>query len=130
MRLGELEKQVLNYFWQVDEADAKTVYEHFEPIRGGSLNTIQSTLDRLYKKHLLLRNKSGHAFRYQAAADRKAFIGQLIRQVTEDFTGDDHESLLSAFVSLTAELDESHLDRLEQEIVALREQTAVKEPEE
>ena len=63
MNLGELEKLVLNYFWSVDIADAKEVHTYFERQRGGSLNTIQSTLDRLYKKGLLKRKKESHAYR-------------------------------------------------------------------
>ena len=53
MQLGDLEKMVLQYLWQHKSADVKEVYKHFEKIRGGSLNTYQSTLDRLYKKELL-----------------------------------------------------------------------------
>ena len=51
--LGELEKKVLLYFWRTESADAKRVHSYFRKSRGGSLNTIQSTLDRLYKKELL-----------------------------------------------------------------------------
>ena len=50
MNLGDLEKSVLQYFWEHQEADAKRVHAYFHAQRGGSLNTIQSTLDRLYKK--------------------------------------------------------------------------------
>ena len=123
MRLGELEKLTLNYFWGVETADAKQVYAHFKQQRGGTLNTIQSTLDRLYKKGLLVRKKEGHAFQYSAAASRKSFIGQLIRDVTRDFTGDDEDSLLAAFVSLSTELDESQLEKLDRSIQEYRQET-------
>jgi predicted transcriptional regulator len=122
MRLGELEKLVLNYFWSVDRADAKQVHAYFEEQRGGTLNTIQSTLDRLFKKGLLARTKESHAFQYSSAASRKTFIGQLIRDVTRDFTGDDEDSLLAAFVSLSTELDESQLDKLDRSIQEYRKQ--------
>jgi len=113
MNLGELEKLVLKYFWQIDAADAKQVHAYFEKQRGGSLNTIQSTLDRLFKKGLLKRDKEGHAFRYRAAKQRKAFIGDLIKDVTQDFTLADEDSLLTAFVSLSSELNQQQLEKLE-----------------
>jgi len=47
MQLGELEKQVLQYLWNASEADAKQVHAVLGQSRGNSLNTIQSTLDRL-----------------------------------------------------------------------------------
>lgn len=113
MQLGELEKLVLNYFWSVPSADAKQVHSHFSEQRGGSLNTIQSTLDRLYKKHLLTRQKCGHAFVYSAATTRSAFIGKLVQSVTRDFIEPGEDDLLAAFVSRAAELDESQLSELE-----------------
>lgn len=121
MQLGELEKLVLNHLWSVGNADAKQVYDHFKRTRGGTLNTIQSTLDRLHKKGILRREKQGHAFQYSAAMEKETFLGQLIRNVTQDFS-DDHNHLLAAFVNLSAELDETHLDRLEVLIRNSREQ--------
>lgn len=116
MNLGELEKLVLKYFWRTQAADAKQVYAYFEKERGGTLNTIQSTLDRLFKKGLLTRNKEGRAFHYRAAKQRKAFIGQLIKDVTQDFTLADEDSVLTAFVSLSSELNEAQLDKLDKMI--------------
>lgn len=118
MQLGDLEKLVLNYFWSVAHADAKQVHGHFSEQRGGSLNTIQSTLDRLYKKQLLKREKQGHAFVYSAASSRSAFIGKLVQSVTQDFIQQGDGDLLAAFVSRAAELDESQLSDLEQMISA------------
>ncbi|PCI72966.1 MAG: TrmB family transcriptional regulator [Gammaproteobacteria bacterium] len=127
MNLGELEKLVLKYFWQVKEADAKEVHSYFEKQRGGTLNTIQSTLDRLFKKGLLSRDKQGHAFQYRAAKQRKAFIGQLIKDITQDFTIGDEDSLLTAFVSLSSELNEGQMDVLEKMIQDYRSKVSKEE---
>lgn len=127
MNLGELEKLVLKYFWQTKAADAKEVHAYFEKQRGGTLNTIQSTLDRLFKKGLLSRDKQGHAFQYRAAKQRKAFIGQLIKDITQDFTIGDEDSLLTAFVSLSSELNEGQMDELEKMIQDYRSRVSVKE---
>jgi predicted transcriptional regulator len=127
MNLGELEKLVLNYFWLIDAADAKQVHAYFEKQRGGTLNTIQSTLDRLFKKGLLTRNKESHAFHYRAAKQRKAFIGQLIKDVTQDFTLADEDSVLTAFVSLSSELNEAQLDKLDELIQDYRAKSSKEE---
>tara|TARA_R110000787_G_scaffold7171_3_gene24667 strand:- start:10167 stop:10556 length:390 start_codon:yes stop_codon:yes gene_type:complete len=120
MHLGELEKLVLQYLWETDTADAKQVHAYLRKQRGGSLNTIQSTLDRLFKKALLSREKQGHAFQYRAAVDRNTFMGQLINDITNDFSGSNENSLLAAFASLSYSLDESQLDELERLIDARR----------
>lgn len=117
MRLGDLEKQVLHYLWQMESADAKQVHAHLSKPRGGSLNTIQSTLDRLFKKGLLSREKLGHAFQYRPAVERYAFVGQLIQDVTREFV-DDENGLVAAFTSISSELTEAQLEQLERLIEA------------
>ena len=116
MNLGELEKLVLQHLWDAGELDAKQVFAHFEKIRGGTLNTIQSTLDRLFKKGLLSREKVGHAYLYRTAVSRDAFIGQLISDITSDFSSTKDNPLLAAFASLSSDLDNEQLDELERMI--------------
>lgn len=113
MNLGELEKLVLQHIWDTGEVDAKQVFAHFEKTRGGTLNTIQSTLDRLFKKGLLSREKKGHAYLYKAAINRDAFIGQLINDIASDFGSTKDSPLLAAFASLSSDLDNEQLDELE-----------------
>ncbi|WP_348680400.1 BlaI/MecI/CopY family transcriptional regulator [Alcanivorax profundi] len=124
MQLGELEKQVLQYFWKGRTADAKSVHSHFEKRRGGTLNTIQSTLDRLYKKGLLCREKQGHAFHYQAAMDRQAFIGKLIEGIGEDYSADPGSTLIAAFSTFSEKLSDKQIEALEKLIEARREADA------
>jgi len=116
MQLGELEKLVLQHFWNVKEADAKQVHKVLGLARGNSLNTIQSTLDRLFKKELLKRTKQGHAYCYSARIDREALIAQLISNVTSDFVEDGENSLIAAFSSASAQLNDEQLDTLEKMI--------------
>jgi len=113
MLLGELEKHVLEYLWKNQASDAKQVYSYFEKTRGGSLNTIQSTLERLVKKELLSRVKHGHAYQYHPKVARQELIGQLIKDVTHDFIIEDENSVIAAFSSLSSDLDEQQLDKLE-----------------
>lgn len=127
MVLGELEKQVLNRLWSVGAADAKQIHAALGEKRGCSLNTIQSTLDRLYKKQLLARQKQGHAFLYQARVDREELVARLIRDITSDFVSQSNDSLMAAFVSLSADLGDNELDRLE---IMIREHRSKKQDSE
>ena len=113
MVLGELEKRVLHYLWEAPEADAKQAHGALTKRKGGTLNTIQSTLDRLFKKGLLTRQKQGHAYYYRAKLDRKELIAQLIQDVTSDFISKDEDSLMAAFTSVSAGLDDEKLSQLE-----------------
>jgi predicted transcriptional regulator len=126
MLLGELEKQVLEYLWKNQPADAKQVHNYFEKNRGGSLNTIQSTLERLVKKDLLSRAKNGHAYQYFPKVARQELIGQLIKNVTHDFVTEDENSIIAAFSSISSDLDEKQLDKLEAMIEQQRKKLQIK----
>jgi predicted transcriptional regulator len=120
MVLGELEKLVIQYLWGVPEADAKQVHMAMAKERGGALNTIQSTLDRLYRKGLLSRQKQGHAFQYHAKLGREELLAQLILDVTNDFVSEGESSLIAAFSSVSADLNDAQLNQLEQLIEVQR----------
>jgi predicted transcriptional regulator len=82
-QLGPLEQQLLSALWMrgsatvrelLDAGDVKLAY-----------TTVMTTLDRLYKKHLLNRAAEGRAFRYSPRYTRqeleKAAVGEAIRQL-------------------------------------------------
>ena len=120
MTLGELETQVLNFLWTHGEADAKQVHASLSTANERSLNTVQSTLDRLYKKALLKRVKSGHAFRYWTALTREELIARQIRDVTGNLLEPGQDPRMAAFLSLSSGLSASELDQLESLIDTLR----------
>ena len=113
MQLGELEKLVLQYLWSYKEADAKHVHSRLGKARGCTLNTIQSTLERLYKKGLLSRTKQGHAYNYRTKVDRNSLIATLINDITADFVEEGENSLIAAFSSTSINFNDTQLDELE-----------------
>tara|TARA_Y100001956_G_scaffold65377_1_gene66299 strand:- start:526 stop:909 length:384 start_codon:yes stop_codon:yes gene_type:complete len=114
MQFGDLEKLVLKYLWQTSEADVKQVHRVVSQTRHSSLNTVQSALERLFKKGVLSRRKQGHAYLYQPKVDREGLINKLISNVTSDFIEEGENSLIAAFGSVSASLDDNELDALEQ----------------
>lgn len=121
--LGELETAVLDYLWAVKQADAKTVHRALGPARGISLNTIQSTVERLARKGFLVREKVSHAYVYAPALTREAWTAKVINNVLGETTSD---GVLAAFVDFAARLDEGSLDRLEQMVAERKRQEASK----
>lgn len=113
--LGELEIQVLEYLWSIGEANAKMVHEHCEQTRNNSLNTVQSALERLYRKGLLLRNKHSHSYLYSPTTSREELLGQLINDVVGRFQVDSQSSA-AAIVNAAEQIDDKALDLLEQAI--------------
>lgn len=122
--LGELEIAVLEYVWRAPDVSAKQVHADLGGERGISANTVQSTLERLFRKEILIREKHGHAFQYRARISRENLLAGLINDVLGRF-GSDRSSSLAAFVEAAEHLDEDALNALEQEIKARRSRTLV-----
>lgn len=112
--LGDLETGVMNHIWARSEGDAKTVYTAIGKRRGITLNTIQSTLKRLFEKGLLERDKVSHAHVYRARVSREEFhrglLGEIVGSLMMHGQAD---AVLSAFVALTERAGPEHLARLE-----------------
>lgn len=122
MFLGELEKQVMQYLWSSPNVDAKQVHAALAKQRDSSPNTVQSALERLFKKGLLSREKQGHAYLYRAKIQRDDLIAKLIDSVASDFIHQGENSLVAAFSSVSSDMDEAQLDQLEKLIELQRNQ--------
>ena len=120
--LGELEIAVMEYLWSVESADAKAVYRHLGTLRGISANTIQSTMERLFKKELLQREKVSHAYIYSPAVTREKLMAEMIDNVVGKLSGGSTEAMLSTFVDLADRIEEDTLARLEVLIAERRQQ--------
>jgi len=118
--LGELETAVLEHVWKVGEVDVKETHHAVGRERRITLNTVQSTLERLYRKDILTRERVSHAFRYRARLSREEFRAHAMASVAGDLKGAQAEGVLAAFVDVAARADRSNLRRLEALIATAR----------
>lgn len=118
--LGELEVEVLELLWTADSLSAKQAHAHFREARGIALHTVQSTLERLFRKGLLEREKVSHAYRYRPCVAREQLLGSLIHDVFGRFHSDAASSA-AAMVNAAESLDPDTLAWLEDQIRQRRE---------
>jgi predicted transcriptional regulator len=83
--LGRLEREVMDVVWACD-APAHSVRDVQAQLpRRAAYTTVMTTLDRLFKKGLVLRRREGRAFVYTAARSREemsaTLTGGLLRGV-------------------------------------------------
>ena len=114
------------HLWERGASDVKAVHLAITRIRGNTLNTVQSTMERLYRKGLLSREKVSHAYVYTPSLSREAFGAQVIQDVLRDVLGGTLAPVLAAFVDLTAKTGDAELARLERLIAARRVQGGLK----
>jgi predicted transcriptional regulator len=111
--LGELESAVMEYLWAGGDGEAKAVHKALGERRGITVNTVQSTLKRLYEKALLARDKVSHAHVYRPLVSREEFQRGLLDQLVTELMRGEASAMVSAFVDLTERAGPEHLARLE-----------------
>ncbi len=120
--LGDLEMATLEHLWAQGTADAKDVHRAIGEPRDITLSTIQSTLERLHRKRLVIRGKVSHAYRYAPALSRAEFRARAMAAAAGDLKGADAEGVMAAFVDLVARADKRKLDQLASLVAAARAQ--------
>ena len=98
--LGDLEIAVLEDIWRFGASDAKTVYARVGRSRSITLNTVQSTLERLFRKRILQREKISHAYEYSAKLSRSELIHKMVESTVRRVAGPQPDALLSAFFKM------------------------------
>ncbi len=99
--LGERELDVLEVLWKGGQRSAQDV-QNALPGDAVSLSTVQSTLERLHRKELVGREKSGRAYQYEVRVSRSQLIGGLLRDLAQDVAGGDVAPMLSGFLDYVA----------------------------
>jgi len=118
--LGPLEQRLLEALWQRGDATVRELVEG--SCRELAYTTVMTTLDRLFKKNLLLRQAEGRAFRYTPRFTRAQLhceaAGEELRQSLD---ASPTASLpLSYLVEILSERDAQLLDDLQQLVEARR----------
>lgn len=113
LRLGELELEVVEFLWTHGEANAKTVHDQMKDTRQNTHNTVQSTLERLYKKGILERRKVAHSFLYHCRCSRTDILARKIGDLADELARGETRAMLAAFVEFTARLDGAQIRELE-----------------
>ena len=111
--LGKLERAVMEEVWSRGRVSVAEIHRSFG--ERTAYTTWMTTLDRLYKKGLLQREKEGRAYLYSARVSREQFE----RGVAEDVLGGllernsgGPEPLLACIVDAVSDRDRALLDEL------------------
>jgi len=112
--LGPLEREVLEETWRREEISVRDVFVSFN--QRVAYTTLMTTLDRLYKKGLLSRRKSGRAFLYSPTLTREEFEQGIAEDVIDGLLGRGAhgvEPVLACIVDAVSENDRELLDELD-----------------
>ncbi|MGC2108354.1 MAG: BlaI/MecI/CopY family transcriptional regulator [Candidatus Korobacteraceae bacterium] len=115
--LGPLETSVMEVVWAVGESSVRDVVEKLESDL--AYTTVMTTLDRLFKKGLLNRQKSERAFLYSPRFSSEEWERRRAGDLIAGFLSGPQPSrdlLLSSLVDAVGQHDAMLLDELEEKI--------------
>jgi predicted transcriptional regulator len=115
--LGPLEVQVMEVMWAADEASVRDVVEKLD--RKLAYTTVMTTLDRLFKKGFLDRQKSERAFLYTPRVSHQDWERQRAGDLVAGLLAGSQPSrelLLSSLVDAVGRHDVMLLEQLEEKI--------------
>jgi predicted transcriptional regulator len=115
--LGPLEIAVMEILWERGESNVHEVMEKLN--RPLAYTTVMTTLDRLYKKGLLSRQKSERAFLYSTRQTRLEWEQKRAGEFVAGFLNGPQaagELLISCLVEAVGQKDAALLDELERKI--------------
>jgi predicted transcriptional regulator len=125
VRLGEREREVLEVLWSEGSATVQQVTERLKASL--AYTTVMTTLDRLFKKGLLLREKRDRAFLYRPALTPDALehnrAGAMVRRFFSD-SQVNQDVLLSCLVDAVQSYDAELLSRLEEKVRLAKQQAS------
>jgi predicted transcriptional regulator len=119
--LGHLELRVMEVLWSHGESNVHDVVERLG--RPLAYTTVMTTLDRLFKKHLLVRRKSERAFFYAPRWTRREWEQKRAGDFVAGFLASPAASgdlLISSLVDAVGQYDTALLDELERKIRSKR----------
>jgi predicted transcriptional regulator len=121
MRLGEREREVMSVLWAQGDCNVQQVAGRLSTAL--AYTTVMTTLDRLFKKGFLRREKRDRAFVYSATLTPEEMERQRAAQLIQRFftdSGQQQDTLISCLVNAVHQYDASLLDQLESKIRSAR----------
>ena len=118
--LGPLEANVLESLWV--HACPSTVHNVRASFPGLAYTTLMTTLDRLYRKGLLVRRRRGRAFMYEPRCTRDELLGEMVTGHVAELLGvrGTSTAILSTLVHAVGRRDAALLDELDALVQAER----------
>jgi len=125
--LGPLELQVMNVVWAAGRSSVRDVVDKLPSSL--AYTTVMTTLDRLFKKGLLDREKEERAFLYSPALSSQEWERRRAGDLVAGFLAGPQPSrdlLLSSLVDAVGQHDAQLLDELEEKIRSKRQELSRK----
>jgi len=95
-RLSQKEEAILKVVWDLKKAYAKEVRENL-PNPKPHINTVATTMKRLFDKGFLKYEDFGGTYRYSAAISKKAYTSKFVKPLLSGLFGNSMKNVVAFF---------------------------------
>lgn len=123
LKLSDFELEVLQLFWQLEQASAPEIHKKIQSNRNVTYSTVRTIIDRLEQKGAIERfDQSGRAIIFRPAVAQSEVSKPLLRAFIKRVFGEDTRPLISHLFEYES-LDDNDIKYLESLIAAKKRAT-------
>ncbi len=122
--LFDLEADIMEIVWSRgwEDFSVSDVHAELRQQREIAYTTVMTTVDRLFDKELLTRNRQGRRYHYQPVMTRDELCREMAHEVLDSLPGLGRETALALLVDRVSDATEEELASLEALIAAKRQE--------
>jgi len=119
-RLGELQAQLMPVLWRLGGGTVEDVRNALPPRYRSAYTTVQTVLNRLAERGLLIRGRRGAAILYRPAMTEAQYVSRAIESTLASASSEVRRTVLAQLVGGLDSSELSELRRIAQEIETRR----------
>ena len=108
--LGTLEKNVMEILWRRGESCVKDIIDIINYDRDISYSTVITVTNRMVKKGLLTRKKSGKTYFYKPVNTKEQFLEIVSKKVVEGVSGISLQTAMAHFIDYITQLEPEKIE--------------------
>jgi predicted transcriptional regulator len=121
-KLGQVQLEILRFIQDHHPVTVRQVADHLAELRGVTRTTALNMMERLRKRGHLTRRKKEGLYHYSPAVAKPLFLRDLVRDFVNQALGGSLEPFV-AYLAEDARLSDEELERLQQRVRELRDET-------
>jgi len=114
---GDLQRDIMRVLWETESASVEEVRQRLPGGKEGAYTTVQTVLNRLAERGLVIRDEKSRAIRYSARFSEADYLSRSLRQTLDEASS---RARQTALASLVDDLEPSELEEVRDIIAKLR----------
>jgi predicted transcriptional regulator len=117
---GELQLEIIRALWKLDRASVQEVRRELPARHRGAYTTVQTVLNRLAERGLLVRERSGRSIFYSAKVSEADYYSQTLSQALDHASDQARRTAVAHLVGQLPAAERAEIETLAREVAERR----------